>query len=147
MATNNQQDMIRKAKGNPNKNIHHKKNGSNYGGRSVSELQAEKAQKNNPQREPLPTGVKWALIASVGAMMITLILRLAVFPTSEVASCLASLFLGIACLVIFYTRKYTMKDKKGFFYTFLSILLIVIGIAYTLISLLGLATFFGIVKA
>ena len=27
-----QQEAIRKAKGNPNKNIHHKKNNSNYGG-------------------------------------------------------------------------------------------------------------------
>ena len=28
----NQEDNIRKAKGNPNKNIHHKKKNSNYGG-------------------------------------------------------------------------------------------------------------------
>ena len=35
-----QQEAIRKAKGNPNKNIHHKKNNSNYGG---GDYQKEKA--------------------------------------------------------------------------------------------------------
>ena len=35
-----QQEAIRKAKGDPNKNIHHKKNNSNYGG---GDYQKEKA--------------------------------------------------------------------------------------------------------
>ncbi len=45
-----QQEAIRKAKGNPNKNIHHKKNNSNYGGGDYQKrkkpLRRQKARKS-----------------------------------------------------------------------------------------------------
>ena len=38
----NQEEAIRKAKGNPNKNVHHKKKNSNYGGSAAGAYMAQK---------------------------------------------------------------------------------------------------------
>ena len=38
----NQEESIRKAKGNPNKNVHHKKKNSNYGGSATGAYMAQK---------------------------------------------------------------------------------------------------------
>ena len=50
-----QQEAIRKAKGNPNKNIHHKKNNSNYGGGDYQRAKAAQAAKS-PKESSCPCG-------------------------------------------------------------------------------------------
>ena len=61
----NQEEAIRKAKGNPNKNIHSKKKNSNYGGYTTGAYMAQKvAEKVNQQEKvKLPTWLNVTLIA------------------------------------------------------------------------------------
>ena len=58
-----QQEAIRKAKGNPNKNQHHKKNNSNYGGRDYLKEKADiKASQKERERVKLPLWLKICLV-------------------------------------------------------------------------------------
>ena len=47
----NQEEAIRKAKGNPNKNIHSKKKNSNYGGYTTGAYMAKKVAEGEPAGE------------------------------------------------------------------------------------------------
>ena len=83
----NQDEQIRKAKGNPNKNHHSKKKNSNYGGYNATGTGAYVANKisqkaANREKVQLPLGAKIALGVLFGAVIVTLILRMAVFPDS-----------------------------------------------------------------
>ena len=61
----NRDEEIRKAKGNPNKNIHAKKKNSNYGGYNGAAEKAHKAAEEKSTLNKLPTWMKVTLIVDV----------------------------------------------------------------------------------
>ena len=127
---------IQKAKGNPNKNIHHKKNGSNYQGAAMAQAIANKAKQQEHVKLP-----KWLYIVLgvlFAGVLVTLILRLTAFKTSLTLSFLSSLLLGITCGVLFYIRRFYRKQKKGALYSIISLLLVVLCLFYTTAGIAGL---------
>ena len=104
----NQEEAIRKAKGNPNKNIHAKKKNSNYGGYTTGAYMAQKIvdKANQQERVKLPTWLNVTLGVEFGAVLLVLILRLTAFKDSSVMTHLSSLLLGVTCGTLFYIRKY-----------------------------------------
>ena len=121
----NQEEAIRKAKGNPNKNIHSKKKNSNYGGYTTGAYMAQKvAEKVNQQEKvKLPTWLNVTLIAEFAVVLVILILRLTAFKDSAVMTHLSSLTLGITCGTLFYIRKYKHTKKTSAMYSIITCLL------------------------
>ena len=121
----NQEESIRKAKGNPNKNVHHKKKNSNYGGSATGAYMAQKV--NKQERVKLPKWLNITLITLFAAIIITLILRLTVYQDSAFLTHLSSLLLGLACGALFYIRKYKHTQKTSALYSIITIVLYVVG--------------------
>ena len=107
----NQEEAIRKAKGNPNKNVHHKKKNSNYGGYTAGNYMAQKIMDKAAQQErvQLPT---WLL--------------------------------GIACLSLFYIRRFKHTKKDSTLYKAITVLLTICGVLYTVMGAVGLLILAGI---
>ena len=125
----NREEEIRKAKGNPNKNIH-----------------AKKAERGKQQeRVKLPMWLNITLIVLFAAIAVTLILRFTVYKENQLMNYISSLLLGITCLVLFYTRRFKHTKKDSTFYTLVTVLLTVMGIAYTAMGLIGILTMSGII--
>ena len=141
----NQEEAIRKAKGNPNKNIHHKKKNSNYGGSAAGAYMAQKVVEkvNKQERVKLPKWLNITLIVLFSAILITLILRLTVYKESAVLTHLSSLLLGITCGTLFYVRKYNHKKKNSALYSIITIVLCVMCLLYTTFGVLGLLGYLG----
>ena len=149
----NQEEAIRKAKGNPNKNIHSKKKNSNYGGYTTGAYMAQKvAEKVNQQEKvKLPTWLNVTLIAEFAVVLVILILRLTdrcnlacrYCYDSAVMTHLSSLTLGITCGTLFYIRKYKHTKKTSAMYSIITILLVVMCLLYTTFGILGLLGFLG----
>ena len=74
-----------------------------------------------------------------------LVLRLAVYKDSVLLNSLSSLLLGLACLSLFYIRRFKHTKKDSTFYTLVTVLLTVMGIVYTAMGLIGILTMFGII--
>ena len=145
----NQEEQIRKAKGNPNKNHHSKKKNSNYGGYNATGTGAYVANKisqkaANREKVQLPLGAKIALGVLFGAVIVTLILRLTAFPDSLWLTNISSLILGIACLTLFYVRKHYHKKKSGSGYAMITLLLTIFGVLYTVIGAGGILSLLGV---
>lgn len=139
-----QQEAIRKAKGNPNKNIHHKKNNSNYGGGDY--LAYKVAQKVNQQeRVKLPTWMKIGLGVIFALLFVTLILRLTVYKDSVVMNSVSSLMLGITCGALFYVRRFKHTQKDGSMYKIISVLLAGMCLLYGAMGIIGLLSFAKII--
>ena len=137
-----QQEAIRKAKGNPNKNVHHKKNNSNYGGGDyLKEKTAQKAAK--PDKPKLPKWLKITLGVLFGVLMAALILRMTVYKDSLFMNYLTSLLLGLACAALFYTRRFRNTQKEGALYTIVSVILAIMAVIYGGMGLLGILRYFG----
>ncbi len=141
----NQEEAIRKAKGNPNKNIHSKKKNSNYGGYTTGAYMAQKIvdKANQQERVKLPTWLNVTLGVEFGAVLLVLILRLTAFKDSSVMTHLSSLLLGVTCGTLFYIRKYKHTKKNSGLYTVITIVLVVMCLLYTTFGILGLLGFLG----
>jgi len=141
----NQEEAIRKAKGNPNKNIHSKKKNSNYGGYTTGAYMAQKIvdKANQQERVKLPTWLNITLGVEFGAVLLVLILRLTAFKDSSVMTHLSSLLLGVTCGTLFYIRKYKHTKKNSGLYTVITIVLVVMCLLYTTFGILGLLGFLG----
>lgn len=141
----NQEEAIRKAKGNPNKNIHAKKKNSNYGGYTTGAYMAQKIvdKANQQERVKLPTWLNITLGVEFGAVLLVLILRLTAFKDSSVMTHLSSLLLGVTCGTLFYIRKYKHTKKNSGLYTVITIVLVVMCLLYTTFGILGLLGFLG----
>ena len=141
----NQEEAIRKAKGNPNKNVHHKKKNSNYGGYTTGAYMAQKIvdKANQQERVKLPTWLNVTLGVEFGAVLLVLILRLTAFKDSSVMTHLSSLLLGVTCGTLFYIRKYKHTKKNSGLYTVITIVLVVMCLLYTTFGILGLLGFLG----
>jgi NO-binding membrane sensor protein with MHYT domain len=142
----NQEEAIRKAKGNPNKNVHHKKKNSNYGGYTAGNYMAQKIMDKAAQQErvQLPTWLKVWLGVVFGALLVVLVLRLAVYKDSVLLSSLSSLLLGVACLSLFYIRRFKHTQKNSTFYKVITVLLTICGVIYTVMGAVGLLILAGI---
>lgn len=136
-SVSSQQDAIRKAKGNPNKNVHRKKNNSNYGG---GDYLAQKIAQKNSERErvKLPTWMKVMLGVLLAVLIVTLILRLTVFKESAVMTSLSSLMLGITCGALFYIRRFKHTKKEGSTYKVITVMLAIMCVLYGGLGLIGL---------
>ena len=141
----NQEEAIRKAKGNPNKNIHSKKKNSNYGGYTTGAYMARKVAETvgKQERVKLPTWLNVTLGVEFAAVMTVLILRLTAFKESALMTHLSSVLLGVTCGTLFYIRKYKNTKKTGALYSIITIVLVVMCLLYTTFGLLGLLGFFG----
>lgn len=142
----NQEEAIRKAKGNPNKNVHHKKKNSNYGGYTAGNYMAQKIMDKAAQQErvQLPTWLKVWLGVVFGALLVVLVLRLAVYKDSVLLNSLSSLLLGVACLSLFYIRRFKHTQKDSPFYKVITVLLTICGVIYTVMGAVGLLILAGI---
>lgn len=141
----NQEEAIRKAKGNPNKNIHSKKKNSNYGGYTTGAYMAHKVAETvgKQERVKLPTWLNVTLGVEFAAVMAVLILRLTAFKESALMTHLSSVLLGVTCGTLFYIRKYKNTKKTGALYSIITIVLVVMCLLYTTFGLLGLLGFFS----
>lgn len=142
----NQEEAIRKAKGNPNKNVHHKKKNSNYGGYTAGNYMAQKIMDKAAQQErvQLPTWLKIWLGVVFGALLVVLVLRLAVYKDSVLLNSLSSLLLGLACLSLFYIRRFKHTKKDSTLYKAITVLLTICGVLYTVMGAVGLLILAGI---
>ena len=142
----NQEEAIRKAKGNPNKNVHHKKKNSNYGGYTAGNYMAQKIMDKAAQQErvQLPTWLKIWLGVVFGALLVVLVLRLAVYKDSVLLNSLSSLLLGLACLSLFYIRRFKHTNKDSTLYKAITVLLTICGVLYTVMGAVGLLILAGI---
>ena len=138
-------EAIRKAKGNPNKNVHHKKKNSNYGGSAAGAYMAQKVVEkvNKQERVKLPKWLNITLIVLFAAVIITLILRLTVYQDSALLTHLSSLLLGLACGALFYIRKYKHTQKSSALYSIITVVLVVMCVLYVTFGTLGLLGFLG----
>ena len=141
----NREEEIRKAKGNPNKNIHAKKKNSNYGGYSAGSYMAQKIvdKANQQERVKLPTWLNVTLGVEFAAVLIVLILRLTAFKDSAMLGHLSSVLLGVTCGTLFYIRKYKHTKKNSGLYTVITIVLVIMCLLYTTFGVLGLLGFLG----
>ena len=141
----NQEEAIRKAKGNPNKNIHSKKKNSNYGGYTTGAYMAQKIvdKANQQERVKLPTWLNVTLGVEFAAVLIVLILRLTAFKDSAMLGHLSSVLLGVTCGTLFYIRKYKHTKKNSGLYTVITIVLVIMCLLYTTFGVLGLLGFLG----
>ena len=142
----NQEEAIRKAKGNPNKNVHHKKKNSNYGGYTAGNYMAQKIMDKASQQErvKLPTWLKVWLGVLFAGIIVVLILRLTVYKDSILLNSLSSLLLGIACLSLFYIRRFKHTKKDSGLYKAVTVILTLCGVVYTFMGAVGLLTLAGI---
>ena len=139
-----QQEAIRKAKGNPNKNQHHKKNNSNYGGRDYLKEKADiKASQKERERVKLPLWLKICLGLLFALLLTSLILRLTVYKEtpSPLLDSVSSLLLALTCGALFYIRKYKHTQKTSALYSIITIVLVVMCVLYVTFGTLGLLGF------
>lgn len=141
----NQAEQIRKAKGNPNKNVHAKKKNSNYGGYSTGSYMAQKIvdKANQQERVKLPTWLNVTLGVEFAAVLIVLILRMTAFKDNAMLGHLSSVLLGVTCGTLFYIRKYKHTKKNSGLYTVITIVLVIMCLLYTTFGVLGLLGFLG----
>lgn len=133
-----QQANIRKAKGNPNKNVHQKKNGSNYKGYAAAQKEAQAAQAGRkPAKNKLPV---WVII-TMAVIFVVLIAVLALMNTvmkdNLIFSQVASMIIGVSCGVLFYMRRFT-KSPDSKFQDILYVILAVMAVVMTFMGAYGL---------
>ena len=136
-----QQENIRKAKGNPNKNIHHKKNGSNYGGGDyVAKKQAERKEHFERKRESIFDMNKTQRIVFIVLLVLAVagvILSNNVFKGTDTAKYLPSVSMGLPCCFLAYVGFSNRFKSRTPFQTVLLVILAFCGL-YALVGLLGL---------
>ena len=141
----NRQEEIRKAKGNPNKNNHAKKKNSNYGGYTAGLPLADTLPGRAAQQErvKLPLWLNITLAVLFIAVLIALTLRMTILKDSLLLTYITSLLLGVACLMLFYIRRFK-RTKKSAFYSLITVLLCAMGAVYVCMGVIGLLTMAGI---
>lgn len=142
----NQEEAKRKARGNPNKNVHQKKKNSNYGGYTAGNYMAQKLvdKANQQERVKLPTWLKVYLGVVFAALLTVLMLRLTVDGDSVLLNSLSALLLGVACLSLFHIRRYKHTKKDSALYKIITVLLTICGVVYTFMGVMGLLALTGI---
>ena len=128
------QAEIRKAKGNPNKNVHQKKNGSNYKGYAAAKKEAEAAKaKSKVVRNQLPTWVSVPLVVIFVVLVGILVLMNTVMKESLIFGQIATIVIGVCCGILFYMRRYTKNPDS----TFQNVLYIVLAVMSVVLIFMG----------
>ena len=141
----NTKEAIRKAKGNPNKNVHAKKNGSNYGGYSAES--AEKAAKptETSRRQKLPKNWRTALIADLIVIMVLIILRATPLKDNHILGYTTTLVLGLSCGGFFCYRKiYRKAEDRDTWFSVIQVILFLVAAFYILMSAMGFLKLLGV---
>lgn len=109
-------EQKRKAIGNPNKNVHAKRNGSNYKGTQSARTAAEKlAAMNQPkesQRRKMAPQVKLSMWIMVILAIANIVLENTLFKGNDLANAIMMIALGISCGAFYYTRRTTNGDRE-----------------------------------
>ena len=101
----------RKAIGNPNKNVHHKKNGSNYQKDTGSMVRSTSARQ---EPEKMSTTMKVLIGVVFVVLVAALVLRSTVWKENVVAGAWMMVLVGAVCGLMYYVRKrYPGKRKVG----------------------------------
>ena len=141
-----QQESIRKAKGNPNKNIHHKKNGSNYGGGDyVAKRKAERQQHFERKRESIFDMNRTQRIVFIVLLVLAVagvILSGNVFKDTDTGKYLPSVAMGLPCCFLAYVGFSNRFKSRTTFQTILLVVLAFCGL-YAVVGLLGLLGLLG----
>ena len=133
-----QQAAIRKAKGNPNKNVHQKKNGSNYKGYAAAKQEAEAAKASRkPAKNPLPVWVIVTMAVIFVVLVAVLVLMNTTMKDNLIFSQISSMVIGISCGVLFYMRRFT-KNPDSKFQDILYVILAVMAVVMTFMGAYGL---------
>lgn len=108
------QANIRKAKGNPNKNVHHKKNGSNYKGYAAAQREAQaSAAARKHEKSKLPTWVVVTMAVIFVILVAILILMNTAMQDNLIFGQIATIIIGACCGILFSMRRYTKNpDSK-----------------------------------
>ena len=144
-----QQEKIRKAKGNPNKNVHAKKNGSNYRGAMAVEQKKKSEAASDGKRRPLvdvPKPVKTVLLVLAAVIILLLILWQAVFKDSQLLFYAISFLVGVACCIYAYFSYQAARDQKARNTVHMVVLVIVgvLGVVYLFVGARGVLTLLGV---
>ncbi len=134
------QEQIRKAKGNPNKNVHQKKNGSNYKGYTAVQKEAEEAKKV-PKQNKLPTWVIIVMAVIFAVLVAIFVLMSTAFKDNLIFGQISMILIGLSCGVLFSMRKHTKRADSTFqnaLYAVLAVMAVIMTImgAYGLVQLL-----------
>ena len=133
-----QQAAIRKAKGNPNKNVHQKKNGSNYKGYAAAKQEAEAARQSAARpKSQLPTWVTVTMIVIFVILAAILVLMNTVMKDNLIFGQAATIVIGLSCGMLFYMRR-DAKRQGSKFQDGLYILLAVMSVVLTFMGAFGL---------
>ena len=134
-------EQKRKAIGNPNKNVHAKRNGSNYKGTKSAQTAAQKlAEANKPkERQRMAPQVKLSMWIMVLVAVASIILENTVFKGNELAHAIMMILLGVACGVVYYTRRTTNQGREqGGLEKALDVIMLVVCILYIFMGALRL---------
>lgn len=137
----NRDEQIRKAKGNPNKNVHAKKAGSNYGGYGAAERKAAEVKKRN-EKIKLPTWMTILLAVLFSLLLVALILRTTVLKDNLIMTHATSILVGVVCAVLYYTRRWRAERQPELntgIYKIISVALCVFALLYAGIGVMGLS--------
>ena len=129
------QRNIQKAKGNPNKNIHQKKNGSDY---HTPERDAAKAGENKKSGK-MPLWVKIALGAAFAVLLVLVILINTSLKGNPIAINATALVTGASCLLVYYSRRFLNRPPTTG-YKILSFVLLAMGLIYAFMGVYGFYT-------
>lgn len=142
----NREEAVRKARGNPNKNVHTKKKNSNYGGYTAGNYVVDKIGQKVKEQEhvQLPTWMKAALIADFAVLLVLLVLRLTVLKENAVVADITTLMLGVTCAALFYIRRFKHQQKTAM-YKVIQVLLCVVAVLYIGMSVISLLTHAGLI--
>ena len=132
------QANIRKAKGNPNKNVHQKKNGSNYKGYAAAKKEAEAASASRRhEKAKYPVWVTVSMAVIFVLLVVILILMNTAWKANLVFGQIATIIIGACCGVLFSMRRYT-KNPDSKFQDVLYIVLAVMSVVLIAIGGYGL---------
>ena len=133
-----QQANIRKAKGNPNKNVHQKKNGSNYKGYAAAKKEAETAKlSRNHEKNQMPLWVTLTMVFIFILLVVILVLMNTSMENNLLFGQIATILIGACCGVLFSLRRYS-KTKDSKFQDILYIILAVMAVVMIFMGGYGL---------
>ena len=142
----NREEAVRKARGNPNKNVHTKKKNSNYGGYTAGNYVVDKIGEKVKKQEhvQLPAWMRIALAVDFVVLIVLLVLRLTVLKDNEIMAQVTTLMLGVTCAALFYIRRFKHQQKSAG-YTVIQVLLCIVAVLYIGMSVIGLLTYAGLI--
>ena len=143
----NTKEEIRKAKGNPNKNVHAKKNGSNYGGYSAEKAEKVTKPSETGNRMNLPKSWKIALIADLIVIMALIIMRATPLKDNHVLGYVTTLVLGLSCGGFFCYRKiYRKAADRDTWFNVIQVILFLVAAFYIFMSIMGFLNLLGLIR-